>query len=316
MDPLRRVPVLLGTLLLMMTGLSACGDDTGAGSPNDKDSGTVSFAGKFGKEPQLTFDGSFSVSETKVEVLSEGDGETVKNGDAVFAHLLMANGYTGETMTSTWEDGGRTTALEISDNTIPAITQAMDGQKLGSRVAVEAAPEDAFGEAGNDELAVAPTDTVVFVVDLVEKIPDSINAKKASSPAGAPKVVEKDGTVTGITFSGKTGKIDELEKITLVDGKGKAAKKGDTLVVKYLGQVNGKKKVFDENFADNGHYPITLGTGGSIKGWDQGLVGTKAGSRVILRIPSALGYADKGSGKDIKPGDDLVFVVDVLAINN
>lgn len=317
---LRRVLVLLGTLFLMMAALSACGDDAGAGSGltgGETDTGKVSFAGTFGKEPKVTFDGIFSVSKTKVNVLSEGDGEEVEVGDAVFANLYIANGFTGEQAASTWDDGdGRTTMLEVSGDTVPGIRKAVEGHTIGSRVAVEAASEDAFGEAGNPDIAIAPGDTVVFVVDLVSKIPDSINAKKAASPAGAPKVVEKNGTVTGLRFTGKPEKIDELETITLVEGKGKPAKKDDTLVVKYLGQVNGKKKVFDENFSKDSRYPITLGQPGSIKGWNQGLEGARAGSRVILRIPSALGYGKKGSGKDIKPGDDLVFVVDVLAINN
>ncbi|KRF17183.1 hypothetical protein ASG90_07685 [Nocardioides sp. Soil797] len=312
---MRRVLVLLGTLLLLLTGLSACGDDSGEGSA-PKDSGKVSFAGKFGKKPEVTFDGVLSVSKSKVDVLSEGDGATVEDGDAVFANLYMANGYTGEELSSTWDESGRTTMLEVSDNTIPVFKQALEGQKVGSRIAVQAAPKDAFGEQGNDDLAIAPEDTIVLVIDVVEKIPDSIKAGKAVSPQGGPKVVEKDGTVTGLKFTGKADKIDELKTETLVRGKGPKAKNGDTLVVKYLGQVNGKNKVFDENFSGDSHYPITLGSGGSIKGWDQGLVGVKAGSRVLLRVPSALGYADKGSGKDIKPGDDLVFVIDVLAINN
>ncbi|QIX26700.1 hypothetical protein ncot_08840 [Nocardioides sp. JQ2195] len=313
---MRRVPLLLGTLLLIMAGLSACGDDTGAGTSFDGDTGKVSVAGDFGKEPKLTFDGSLSVSQTKVDVMSEGDGPTLEDGDAVFANLYIANGYTGEQAASTWDDGGRTTMIEVADNPFPAFKEALAGQHVGSRIAVQAPPEDAFGEAGNDNLAIAGSDTVVFVIDLVKKLPDSIEAGKARSPEGGPRIVEKDGTITGLKFTGKTAAINKLTTETLVDGKGPKAKDGDTLVVKYLGQVNGKNEVFDENFSDSSRFPVTLGAGGSIKGWQDGLTGVKAGSRVLLRIPAKLGYGKQGSGEKIPPNSDLVFVLDVLAINN
>ena len=91
----------------------------------------------------------------------------------------------------------------------------------------------------------------------------------------------------------------------------------------YLGQVWDAKKPFDNNYdaefpgiaGANGQVePITIGEGNVIKGWDQGLIGVKAGSRVLLEIPAKLGYGKKGSGKLIKGGDTLVFVVDVLGV--
>ena len=50
-----------------------------------------------------------------------------------------------------------------------------------------------------------------------------------------------------------------------------------------------------------------------IKGWDNGLVGQKVGSRVLLVIPPAEGYGTAGSPPKISGTDTLVFVVDILA---
>ena len=49
-----------------------------------------------------------------------------------------------------------------------------------------------------------------------------------------------------------------------------------------------------------------------ITGWDNGLVGQKVGSRVLLVIPPADGYGTAGSPPKIKGTDTLVFVVDIL----
>jgi peptidylprolyl isomerase len=49
-----------------------------------------------------------------------------------------------------------------------------------------------------------------------------------------------------------------------------------------------------------------------IEGWQQGLPGVKVGSRVVLAIPSDKAYGEAGSGKDIPPNADLIFVIDVL----
>jgi peptidylprolyl isomerase len=51
-----------------------------------------------------------------------------------------------------------------------------------------------------------------------------------------------------------------------------------------------------------------------IGGWDQGVAGMKVGGRRKLTIPPELGYGQRGAGRDIKPGETLVFVVDLLAV--
>jgi len=52
-----------------------------------------------------------------------------------------------------------------------------------------------------------------------------------------------------------------------------------------------------------------------IAGWDQSLVGQKIGTRLLVSIPSALGYGDRGVPQaGIRGGDTLVFVVDVVGV--
>lgn len=213
---------------------------------------------------------------------------------------------------------GNPTLVTLTSETISAINKAVVGRTVGSRVVVSASPDDAFG-LGGAELGIGNEDTTVFVIDIVGSVLDQVDTSSAVAPSGMPTVVEKDGKVTGLDFS-KTAKkpAPGLQTVTLVEGKGPKATKGSKVALRYLGQVWGAKKSFDENYtADSptiGGNLLTLGTGSVIKGWDQGLEGVAAGSRVLLVIPAALGYGDKGQGEDIKGGDTLTFVIDVLGV--
>jgi peptidylprolyl isomerase len=56
-----------------------------------------------------------------------------------------------------------------------------------------------------------------------------------------------------------------------------------------------------------------LGVGQDIKAFDEGLVGQKVGSRMLLVVPPKWGYGAKGlSHYGIKGDDTLVYVVDIL----
>lgn len=100
-------------------------------------------------------------------------------------------------------------------------------------------------------------------------------------------------------------------------GSGPAAKDGDAVEVNYVGVAWSTKKQFDTSWAP-GRKPFVvqpLGQAGVIQGWNQGLVGAKKGMRRLLVIPADLAYGNQQKGADIKPGETLVFVVDVVSVN-
>ncbi len=105
----------------------------------------------------------------------------------------------------------------------------------------------------------------------------------------------------------------KLETIDEVVGTGAEAKTGDTVKVHYTGTLmNGKK--FDSSRDRNEPFGFTLGKGGVIKGWDQGVVGMKVGGKRKLVIPSELGYGATGSPPNI-PGDaGLKFDVELVEV--
>jgi peptidylprolyl isomerase len=106
----------------------------------------------------------------------------------------------------------------------------------------------------------------------------------------------------------------KLTVVDIVPGKGAGAKNGDSLTVDYAGNSWSTGKEFDASWKRGQPFPLTLGQGSVIKGWDQGLVGMKAGGRRLLVIPPDLGYGATGSGASIKPNETLIFVVDLRKI--
>jgi peptidylprolyl isomerase len=107
---------------------------------------------------------------------------------------------------------------------------------------------------------------------------------------------------------------DELKVEDLTVGTGAEATAGKTVDVHYVGVSWSTKQQFDASWDRGGTFSFQLGAGRVIKGWDQGVAGMKVGGRRRLTIPARLGYGDRGAGADIKPGETLVFVVDLLGV--
>ncbi len=98
-------------------------------------------------------------------------------------------------------------------------------------------------------------------------------------------------------------------------GVGATAKAGDEVTVQYVGFGVKSKKKFDSSWERGEPLSFTLGAGEVIEGWDQGLEGMKVGGRRELYVPAKLAYGSEGTAS-IKPNEDIVFVVDLLAVKS
>ncbi len=107
---------------------------------------------------------------------------------------------------------------------------------------------------------------------------------------------------------------DDLVIHTIREGTGRAAEVGDTLIVDYLGITVEDGTVFDTSYSRGVPLDFPLGRGGVIAGWDEGLVGARAGSLLRLDIPNELAYGDSPPGDVIQPGDALSFYTEVRAV--
>jgi peptidylprolyl isomerase len=311
----RRVLPLVLPLLLVGLGVSSCGDDSGS-DESSGDLSSVTIKGDVGTNPEVSFDGKVEVDKTVSKVITEGDGEEIKAGDSVLAHIWIGNGFTQEKSLSTYEEEPKTPQLLTADEKMlsPLFVDGLVGHTIGSRVAVASTAEEAFGPQGNAQLKIGNKDTVVAVIDLLSSVPDGPEGDDVKAPSWAPKIAEKDGVPTSLDFAGTPKPTKKLQSATLIQGEGETVEKGQLLVVNYLGQVYGGKKPFDESYSTGQPASFPIGTGGVIPGWDKALVGQKLGSRVMLSIPPEDGYGKAGNEQaGIKGTDTLYFVVDLLA---
>lgn len=99
-------------------------------------------------------------------------------------------------------------------------------------------------------------------------------------------------------------------------GKGRAAKKGDTVSVLYIGASCSDGTIFDASYKHgNQPFPVqNLGQAQVIAGWNQGLIGVKPGGVRELIIPASLGYGPTGSPPTIKGNETLIFLVTVKSV--
>jgi peptidylprolyl isomerase len=103
-----------------------------------------------------------------------------------------------------------------------------------------------------------------------------------------------------------------IEDIAVGDGDEAVA--GRQVVVHYVGVAHSTGEEFDASWNRGTPFTFPLGAGRVIAGWDQGVQGMRVGGRRQLTIPAKLGYGDRGAGGAIKPGETLIFVVDLLEV--
>ena len=122
-------------------------------------------------------------------------------------------------------------------------------------------------------------------------------------------------TLTKPTVEVPTGAAPtDLEITDITVGDGPEATPGQRVSVQYVGVAFSTGKEFDSSWSRNEPFEFALGAGHVIAGWDQGVAGMRVGGRRRLTIPARLGYGDRGAGNVIKPGETLIFVVDLLGV--
>ncbi|WP_067699809.1 FKBP-type peptidyl-prolyl cis-trans isomerase [Nocardia jejuensis] len=149
----------------------------------------------------------------------------------------------------------------------------------------------------------------------------------AQAKAGQPQSTGRECTADDIKVDGGFGVVPkitipddcdppkELVVKDLVVGDGPAAAAGQQLTMNYSLITWSDKKKLDSSFDRGETFPLTLGGGQVIQGWDQGLVGVTQGSRRLLIVPPNLGYGASSRG-GMKPNETLVFVTDAVKVGS
>jgi peptidylprolyl isomerase len=308
---------LLPCLIAVTSLAGACGDEEGSRETEDpstelasSDLDDVEVTGEPGAEPTFDFPQPFGVTTTGARVVDAGDGEEIVPGAFVTFDFVFVNGRDGTVVTSSYDT--EPAELVFEDSLMAGIYEGLDGAAAGSRILVAVAPADGLG--ADPTQGIEEDDTLLFFAEILGvRIPLERAEGVAVPPVdGLPTVqLDADGAPT-ITVPGGTAPT-ELVAQPLIEGRGEVVEAGQKILVHYTGVLWDGGEEFDSSWPEDAPAAFDIGTGGVIKGWDEGLVGRRVGSQLLLVVPPDKGYGDQGSGQAIPPGATLVFVVDILS---
>jgi peptidylprolyl isomerase len=281
--------------LLLVAGLVVAGCSSGDPEPGPTTSAPVEVGsdgpfpevtGAFGEAPELSFPDAEPSDGLQVEVLEAGDGAKAETGDLIAVNYLGQRWGTEEAFDSSYERSEPSVYVLGSTPLITGFTTGLTGLTTGSRAVMTIPPSLGYGDAGNPDIEVSGTDTLVFVVDVVGTwAPDESGQADATPTAEAADVVPVvEGALGGpATITVPSGAAEPTQSTTtvLATGTGAPVAPG-TLVVQYAAtQWDGSE---GQSTWENGlPATVSVGSGGPF----DGLLGVPIGSRVLVEIPAA-----------------------------
>ncbi|WP_353950051.1 FKBP-type peptidyl-prolyl cis-trans isomerase [Knoellia sp. S7-12] len=310
-----RFAPLAAALVVGVVALAGCGDSSGDKAGDAKaNTGPLASVKVEGtdpaKEPTVTLGTKpLKLTGESKRVVTEGEGTVASATDLLSIKAQIINGTDGKVVTSTWKEGQPLAIDLIDQKMLPLFKTQLPGSKPGSRVLIGAPTSAVYGPQGNTDLGLKAEDPIVFVIDVVKVVAPLKEATGAAvaPKAGLPTVKMNPGKAAAITMP-KTTPPAALVTQPLVTGKGAKVAEGQTVRIAYTGALWRDGKVFDSNATG---FTTAIGVGQVVPGWDKSIVGQPIGSRLLLAVPPADGYGEKGQG-DIKGTDTMVFVVDIL----
>jgi peptidylprolyl isomerase len=315
---MRRIAATLLVPLVACAALAGCSSSGSSAASNTN--AAVKVSGTFDKTPKVTIPDEKPSSNLVYSTPIKGTGAKLVSGDYTLANVTI---YKWSGTKSTLLDSTYSSYAQLipSDLGLPGLATALKNATLGSRVIAVLPPKYAYGSNGNSEIGVSGSDTLVWVLDLLQQFsPDAAATGTRVSQGGGnlPTVsFPLIGDAPTVTIP-KNSPPTKLSVTTLIKGSGPKLALGDTVVAQYVGVNWRTKKVFSESWSSSAEapsQPFSFQLGGQvITGWNDGLPGVRVGSRVMLVIPPELGYGPAGGqpSAGIKKTDTLVFIIDVV----
>lgn len=259
----------------------------------------VTVEGDFAGSPTATFTTPLEADELERTIAIEGDGDETVAGDPMNVVVSAFSGTSGEQLFS------QPTTMTVGDSQVfESFLAGIDCVPVGSRTVTVAPASTLYGDQGNETIGVAPGETVVIVVDVVE-------VQKPLTPSewteNVPEVqFGADGEAPTVTLPG-TPPPAELQLKVLEEGDGDTIGAGDTVTLHYQGTSWDTGEIFDQSYGGD---PASFPTDGVIQGFGAALVGQKVGTKLIVTIPPQYAYGTDAAAHDLG-GQTLVFLLEI-----
>jgi len=247
-------------------------------------------------KPLVVIPDSPPPSTLQIDDIVIGQGPQVLSGDFLIMDYVGVSYSTGLQFDASW-DRGQPFPFELgAGRVIKGWDEGIAGMAVGGRRTLTIPPELAYGETGSGSGSIGPNETLVFTVDLLASVPQSLKKPTVEVQEVAPE---------GLTFE------------DAILGSGSTVIPGSILYIHYVGVAQSSGEQFDSSW-DRGRSEFIgfiSGAGNVIEGLDQGMIGMKVGGRRTIVIPSSLAYGENGAGNGlIAPNETLIFTVDLLGI--
>ena len=221
------------------------------------------------------------------QVLSAGEGEVAKDASLVTFEYAIYNGE--EVLSSSAQQApisGKPDRLPL-----PLFSEAAKVMKVGDHFLLRV--PKAMGLAARRPPEMDPDAPGIWQLKLTKAM-----------TFDTPEFMLPDDSELTTTESG-------LQYKMLREGTGKAPTVSSRVSVHYSGWLTDGTG-FDSSY-ERGE-PATFGVTQVISGWTEGLQLMREGGKILLKIPSNLGYGDRGSPPKIPGGATLVFIVELISV--
>ncbi|MDQ2815091.1 MAG: FKBP-type peptidyl-prolyl cis-trans isomerase [Actinomycetota bacterium] len=162
------------TLVFVIDVLRSYADTQGAAGTQQSNGGgsLPTVTAKAGSAPTLTFPSAQPPSALVAKTLIKGSGTQVVKGDFVIAQYTGSIWRTKKVFGSSWSSGSPFGFVigASPEQVIPGWDKALEGQTVGSRVMLSIPPADGYGKTGQSQAGITGTDTLVFVVDIIDAL--------------------------------------------------------------------------------------------------------------------------------------------------
>jgi FKBP-type peptidyl-prolyl cis-trans isomerase len=165
------------TLVFIIDVLKSYSDTATASGTQESNGGgdlpTVS--AKAASAPTLTFSSTKPPSGLVAKTLIKGSGPKVVKGEFVIAQYTGYIWRTKAVFGSSWSSGSPFGFVigASPEQVIPGWDKGLEGQTVGSRVMLSIPPAEGYGSTGNSDAGIKGTDSLVFVVDIIDALKQS-----------------------------------------------------------------------------------------------------------------------------------------------
>jgi peptidylprolyl isomerase len=212
--------------------------------------------------------------ESKIEVLTKGEGREAKKDDWVLAHLIVRLASSEKSLVDTRAEGEPQPFLVGAGGLMPALEQALGKMRVGDHWKVSAPYQLAWGEHGYPGV-VPPKADVVLDVEMVGFL--------------------------------------ELATEVLKRGAGPLPVPGEYVALHYVGILT-DGTVVDDTRKDGVPAVVTLGAGQAIQGVELALRKMRPGDRVKVSIPWQFAYGTQGRPPSVPGKMNITYDIERLPL--